>query len=71
MANTFFRRNMIPKCIYCSRGIRCKETDLIVCPKRGVINIEDNCKKFRYDPLKRCPEQIKKPEEYSEEDFKI
>jgi len=71
MGNIFLRRNIMPKCIYCGRGRRCKDTDLVVCPKRGIVNIEDNCRSFKYDPLKRCPEQMKKSKQYSPEDFKI
>lgn len=71
MAGIFWRRNIMPKCIYCSRGSRCVNTDLIVCPKRGIVNINDKCNGFKYDPLKRCPEQPKKLQEYSEEDFKL
>jgi len=71
MGNIFLRRNIMPKCIYCSRGKRCKNTDLVVCPKHGIVNIDDKCRSFKYDPLKRCPELMKKPKQYSLEDFKI
>ena len=42
-------------CAYCARAVRIDENTM-VCVKKGVVNPEDACRRFRYDPLKRIPE---------------
>ena len=49
-----FRRDIEPKCAYCQRGVRVNDRE-VVCAKRGVVAAEDQCRAFRYDPLRRVP----------------
>ncbi|MGN0468390.1 MAG: hypothetical protein ACI4GY_06680 [Acutalibacteraceae bacterium] len=60
-----------PKCEYCQRAFLSKETGALYCEKKGVVESDDSCKKFKYDPLKRVPRKIKISCDFDEDDFKI
>ncbi len=64
-----FKKNMPPSCAYCAVGVLVN--DKILCVKYGITNSKNNCKKFKYDPLKRIPKTSKKILHFDEEDFKI
>lgn len=49
-----FRKNMEPRCAYCQRGHQINERE-VACVKKGIMQLEDHCGAFRYDPLKRVP----------------
>lgn len=61
-----------PRCEYCLIGKLSADGDKVLCPKKGVMDRDFSCKKFRYDPLKRVPE-AKKPfmPEFSPDDFTL
>ena len=61
-----------PKCEYCKIGKISADNNKVLCPKKGVMNKDFFCKKFRYDPLKRVPEE-KMPElmKFTPEDFSL
>ena len=49
-----FRKNIDPRCAYCQRGQLINERE-VACVKKGSVNMEDHCRAFKYDPLKRVP----------------
>ena len=49
-----FRKNIDPRCAYCQRGQQINERE-VACVKRGIVPMEDHCRSFKYDPLKRVP----------------
>lgn len=49
-----FRKNIDPRCIYCRRGQQVSERE-VACVKKGIVPVEDHCRAFQYDPLKRVP----------------
>ena len=49
-----FRKNIDPRCAYCQRGQLINERE-VACVKKGIVNMEDHCRAFQYDPLKRVP----------------
>ena len=48
-----------PRCEYCLRGKLSADGETVLCTKKGVMNKDFSCKKFRYDPLKRVPDTRK------------
>lgn len=67
-----FRKKIEKSCEYCSFGVQTKGGQ-IVCSKKGIVDGDNPCRKFRYDPLKRVPVR-KKPvdfSKYDEEDFSL
>jgi len=49
-----FRKNIDPRCAYCQRGQMINERE-VACVKKGIVQMEDHCRSFKYDPLKRVP----------------
>ena len=65
-----FKKDIEPCCSYCLSGTRISDTE-VVCFHRGIVSSGSQCKKFRYDPLKRRPISMAplKTSQFSEEDF--
>ena len=53
-AMNLFQKKIDPRCVYCARGRRLSE-DQVICPKKGVMEAGSHCRAFKYDPLKRTP----------------
>ncbi len=69
MANKQFNKKISPCCEYCVHGTVSEFENEVICKKRGVTDTKDSCRKYKYDPLKREPRQIKMSDNYSPEDF--
>lgn len=67
-----FRKHIDPRCAYCAHGSTISETQ-VICIKRGVVQAEDRCGSFRYDPLRRTPQRpVDLPtEKLRAEDFEV
>ena len=67
-----FRKDMEPRCAYCARGARIDEGH-VACVKRGIVPMEDHCRSFKYDPLKRVPPRpaTLDTERLKQEDFSL
>jgi hypothetical protein len=67
-----FNKKIDPCCNYCINGVRVSETE-VGCIKRGIVSPGGQCKKFKYDPLKRSPAHPASldSERFSEEDFTL
>ena len=65
-----FRKRIPRSCQYCmySAGL---DEERLLCTKRGIVSIDHQCRKFRYDPTKRIPLKAKAPDfsQYDETDF--
>lgn len=71
MKKTLSGKNVSPKCIYCETGIVTDDGKTILCKRKGVMQPDSFCRKFRYDPLKRVPDTVKMQTGFSEEDFAL
>ena len=49
-----FRKDIEPRCGYCAFSKSLSEKE-IACKKKGVMQPQDSCRAFEYDPLKRTP----------------
>lgn len=49
------RPEMPHVCRYCDKSTLLTRADKVLCRKKGIVNVDGECKKFRYDPLKRVP----------------
>ena len=67
-----FRKKINRFCSYCQRGTA-MENDQILCSKHGVVSAFYNCRKFRYDPCKRIPHNVKPldSKKYNDADFSL
>ena len=51
-----FRKHIDPRCAYCVHGTTISESQ-VACVKRGVVQAQDRCGAFRYEPLRRIPQR--------------
>ena len=60
-----------PKCVYCQFGTPVADSETVLCVKKGVLELDASCKKFKYDPLKREPKQPPAPQQFTTDDFSL
>lgn len=67
-----FRKKIERSCAYCVHGANLGD-DQILCTKKGFRTIEDQCRKFQYDPCKRIPLKARALDftKYDQEDFTL
>jgi len=67
-----FRKKIQRLCAHCAFGGKIDD-DTVICQKCGVVPAEHQCRRFRYDPLKRVPPQPMPQnfEKYNESDFSL
>lgn len=67
-----FRKKIERSCAYCLYGAKLDD-EQILCAKKGLRSVEDQCRRFKYDPCKRIPAKAKAMDftKYDEEDFSL
>ena len=67
-----FRKDIEPRCAYCTKGSKINDRE-VICSRKGIVAAEFSCRSFRYDPLRREPPRPIKLEtsKLREEDFQI
>ena len=65
-----FRKKIKRCCAYCAHASKISD-DEMVCQKKGIVSSYDQCRRFRYDPLKRIPSRPKPQvfDQFQEQDF--
>ena len=72
MALKLFKGANEPQCAHCEYAEISKDSDVAVCRKiGGIMQLTSNCKKFRYDPLKREPKAINLTSDFDKSDFEL
>jgi hypothetical protein len=67
-----FRKKIERSCSYCIHGTALEDGQ-VLCIKKGLMQKEDSCRKFRYDPCKRVPGKQKALDfsRFEEKDFSL
>lgn len=67
-----FRKKLPRRCRYCLHGTKVNENE-VLCIKKGVVEIDNGCRKFDYDPCKRIPAKLKASDfsKYDTEDYSL
>ena len=67
-----FRKRIPRSCQYCEHSA-VLDVDKLLCVKKGIVSIDDKCRKFRYAPCKRIPAKPKAPDfsQYDKDDFSL
>ncbi len=67
-----FRKDLPRSCSYCVWGTKIDDTQ-VLCVKRGIVSDGSSCRKYAYDPCKRCPPKPKEPDfdQYKDSDFSL
>ena len=72
MKNKLVDEKNYPKsCKNCFYGRLTKDMQSVLCEKEGVVELNDSCKKYKYDPLKRVPNKTIIDTGFTEDDFKL
>ena len=67
-----FRKKIDRYCSYCAFAGKINDEQMI-CQKWGVVPASHQCRRFRYDPLKRIPARPKTQDfsKYEEKDYSL
>lgn len=71
MKKSVLSASVSPKCCYCETGMLTEDGKTVLCTKKGIMQPDSFCKKFKYDPLKRVPETLKLQSGFTQEDFRL
>ncbi len=67
-----FRKKIERSCSYCQHSAHLGNGK-ILCAKKGCKNVDDFCRRFKYDPCKRIPPKAKALDfsRYDNEDYSL
>ena len=67
-----FRKKIERSCTYCIHGAQ-MEIGTILCSRKGFLQSDTGCFRFKYDPLKRVPGKMRALDfsKYDEEDYSL
>lgn len=65
------KKNYPRKCSNCLYGRTPLDNRSVLCEKKGEVDPEGSCRRYKYDPLKRIPAKPILDTDYSPEDFQI
>lgn len=66
-----FGSRIAPACAHCKLGSITADGRMVLCPRKGVTQPFDSCRKYRYDPLKRTPAPMAELPSYDKDEFKL
>ena len=66
-----FNKKTQKYCQHCIYGKLLEYTDEVFCTKKGFVDKFDKCFRYKYDPLKRKPENEFNKPKFTAEDFKL
>lgn len=71
MAKSLFPNSAYPACRHCIHGRFSNNHARILCIRKGIVELDYSCKKYRYDPLKRVPARMPSLPSFDRDDFKL
>lgn len=71
MAKTIFGKRTLKKCEICIHSSYSNSSEKIICEKKGLVERDNKCMRFKYDPFKRTPAKTSIYGDVTEEDFKL
>ena len=66
-----FNKKIEKNCAYCTHGYMLSNGTECLCDKYGIVSSVTNCRKFKYEPLKRVPSRTPNLPEYEAADFNL
>lgn len=66
-----FGNSIEPACAHCQFGRPAPDRLMVLCRKYGPVAPHYQCKRYRYDPLKRVPRRLPALPQYDADDFKL
>ena len=71
MQKYYNRKKHTPKCEYCIYAKIPADRSVALCKFDVVVSLENKCRRYDYDPLKRVPDKLRINKDYTEDDFKL
>ena len=71
MSKKLFDKTLPKKCAYCLHSNPLGNAGEMVCRKKGIIDENDYCKGYKYDPLKREPLRQLVSTDFTPDDIKL
>ena len=71
MGRKLYGKGIVPMCAYCAKGTLSSDKKNVLCIKKGIVELNYSCRRFKYDPLLRIPKIPQEIEKFKIEDFKI
>lgn len=65
------KQEIAPKCEYCRYGRLSPDGETVLCEKKGVVERDGTCRRYKYDILKRQPRRRPEMPVFSAEDFEL
>lgn len=66
-----FNKDLTKKCAHCSHSTPLANSNEMACKIKGIVGLDDLCRKYQYDPLKRVPKPQKLEENYLPDNFTL
>ena len=71
MQKYYDRKKHDPRCEYCIYAKIPKDRSVALCKFDGVVQLDNHCKRYDYDPLKRIPKNLRIDTDFTADDFKL
>lgn len=71
MGKKLYGKGIVPACAYCANGTASSDDRNVLCPKKGIVDNNYSCRKFKYDPLRRVPKIPPELEKFTTKDFSL
>lgn len=71
MKLVLFGKTVEPACQYCEHGLLTKDSNMVLCKKKGSMQPYASCRNYQYAPLKRMPKRAAPLPTYDKKDFEL
>lgn len=71
MPRDLFSGDYPKACRYCYLGKKSNSGNKILCEKKGIVDADFSCRRYKYDPLKRVPRKMPELPKYNSDEFKL
>ena len=51
------KKKYLAACEHCKHGRLSPDEQSVLCVKNGIVELDDKCRRYSYDPLKRRPKK--------------
>lgn len=71
MQKYYDRKKHSPKCEYCIYARIPADRSVALCKFNGIMPLDEKCRRYDYDPLKRIPQKLRINTDFTADDFKL
>ena len=71
MRQKLYGNHITPACKTCAHARLSADGKTMLCPHRGAVPLDEECRRYEYDPLKRIPRPTPPRAAHSAEEFSL